>query len=351
LQELAHHLRQPGAERLAFMLRLLDHLGWTRLHDDGRLRLAAEPVMTWLKATDEHSRTVLVNAWRELTDWNELWRLPSLRPDDTGTWLNDPTLARAALLRHLDSLPQGQWAAIGDFIRAIKANDPDFQRPDGNYETWYIRDATSDAYLTGFESWDQVEGALLRALLTGPAWWLGLVELGSETEGGAPELFRPAPKTPASPSPPLVRPDLTVTMPPARRFERFQLARVADLLAVDDAYVYRLTPASLQRARQQNISAARVLSFLDGLDDAPLPPGLQSSVTRWAERGTEVWLERVLLLRASDETVLQQILDAPQTKPYIIRIVGPAAVVVAEDDWPRLMEALVELGLLIELSD
>jgi hypothetical protein len=348
-QALVRGLRDPGAERLAFILHLLDHLGWTRLHDDGHLRLAAGPVTAWLKETGT-SRAALVSAWREMTAWNELWRLPSLQPDDTGTWRNDPALARSALLRHLGALAPGRWVSISAFIGAIKATAPDFQRPDGDYETWYIRDAASGAYLTGFESWDAVEGALLRALLTGPAWWLGLIELGGETESSPPGVLRPAPEAPSLPSPPpaVVHPDLRITMPSARRFERFQLARVADLIAVDEDYVYGLTPASLERARQQKISDERVLSFLEGLNDAPLPQGVRSSVKRWARQGTEVWLERALLLRVSDKEVLEQILAAPQTRRYVGRVVGPTAAIVAEDDWPRLTVALTELGLMAE---
>ena len=348
---LVRGLRDPDAERLAFVLHLLDHLGWTRLHDDGCLHLAAGPVTDWLRSTAAESLATLVEAWREMTAWNELWRLPSLRPDDTGTWRNEPTLARAALLRHLAALTPDQWVETDAFVGAIKAADPDFQRPGGDYETWYIRAATGDAYLTGFESWDQVEGALLRALLTGPAWWLGLVELGAEKEGALPRVFRPRQSLASPPDlpPPLVHPDLSVAMPPAQRFERFQLARVADLVAVGEAFVYRLTPGSLERARQQKIGAARVLDFLDGLSDAPLPQGVRSSVTRWGERGTEVWLERALLLRVADEKTLEQILAAPQTKRYVRRIVGPVAVTVAEDDWPKLAAALAELGLLAEL--
>jgi hypothetical protein len=358
---LARGLRDPGAERLAFILHLLDHLGWTHLHDDGRLRLAAGPVTAWLKETGTTSRAALVDAWREMTAWNELWQIPSLQPDDTGTWRNDPTLARAALLRHLGALVPGRWVSMAAFIGAIKATDPDFQRPDGDYETWYIRDAASGAYLTGFESWDAVEGALLRALLTGPAWWLDLIELGGETKSSPPEVLRPAPETPSLPSPPpaVVHPDLRITMPfdqahgtpSARHFERFQLARVADLIAVDEDYVYALTPASLERARQQKISDERVLSFLEGLNDASLPQGVRSSLTRWARQGTEVWLEHTLLLRVADEKVLEQILAAPQTKRYVGRVVGPTAAVVAEEDWSRLTAALVELGLMAELVE
>ena len=350
-------LRNSDAERLQFMLHLIDHLGWTRGGVDGRLRLVAEAVMAWLETP---SRAVLVGTWRQMTTWDELWRLTPLRPDDTGTWRHDPTLARAALVRHLHALTSDEWFDLADLIGAIKEVDPDFQRPGGDYEAWYVRDPVGGAYLTGFESWDQVEGALLRALMTGPAWWLGLVDLGSEAEGEPPKVFRTRPANGAPESagpqqpdeaPPVVRPDLTVTMPTACRLQRFQLARVADLLTADDLYVYRITPGSLHRARQQRIDVERVLGFLDGLSDAPLPNAVQSSLTRWAERGTEVWLEQTVILSVVDEGVMQQIVASPRAGPLIGRLVGPTTAMVAERDWPKLVGVLAELGLLAELGD
>ncbi|NIO71720.1 MAG: hypothetical protein GTN71_22490, partial [Anaerolineae bacterium] len=50
----------------------------------------------------------------------------------------------------------------------IKESDPDFQRPDGDYSSWYIRQADTGRYLSGFESWDQVEGALIAYLIAQP---------------------------------------------------------------------------------------------------------------------------------------------------------------------------------------
>ena len=352
----ARCLRDSDAERLQFILYLIDHLGWTRKGTDGRLRLVAEAVMAWLETP---SRAVLIGTWRQMSTWDELWRLTALRPDDTGTWRHDPSLARDALIRHLQALPAGEWFDLTDFIGAIKETDPDFQRPGGDYGSWYIRDPVSGAYLTGFESWDQVEGALLRVLVTGPAWWLALVDLGSEAEGEPPKVFRTRPgngaqegadPVSADEAPPIVRPDLTVTMPAARRLQRFQLARVADLLTADDTYVYRITPGSLQRAHQQRIDVERVLGFLDELSDAPLPNAVQSSLTRWATRGTEVWLERTVILRVDDEATMQQIIASPAAGPLIGRLVGPTTAVVAQRDWPKLADVLAELGLLAELG-
>jgi hypothetical protein len=352
-RQLERALRKPDAQRLDFILHLIAHLGWTNIGDDGRLRLVAEPVIAWLQETVGASRALLVDAWLGMPDWNELWRLTDLQPDDTGTWRHDPTLARTVLLRYLGGLPRGGWVRIDDFVGAIKATDPDFQRPGGDYEAWYVRDGTSGAYLTGFESWDHVEGVLLRVLLSKPAWWLGLVDLGGTAQDEPFDVFRPSEEVDLIPDDltlaSLVRPDLTVALPAARRFERFQLARVADLVSADDPYVYRLTPASLERARRQRIGPEKVLNFLDGLSSAPLPEAVRSSLTRWDERGTEVWLERAVLLRVTDEAVMEHIIASPTAGRYVGRRIGPTVAAVSERDWPGLLDALVDLGLLAEV--
>jgi hypothetical protein len=346
-------LRDTEPVRIDFILHLLDHLGWARTTEDGRLRLAPEPTLAWLQMPSDESLAMLVSAWRQLEDWNELWLLTGLQPVETGTWRGDPKLARAALLRHLQSLQKGDWYRVVDFVDAIKASDPDFLRPGGDYEQWYIRDATSGDYLAGFDSWDQVEGVVLRALLSGPAWWLGLVELDEDEVGTGREVFRRWPGSDAviaqKPTVPKLQPALTISMPGERRFERFQLARIADLAVVSDPFIYRLTPSSLARARMQRIDVDKVLDFLDGLSDAPVPTAVRSSLTRWAERGTEVWLERALILRVTDESVMQQIISAPRTGSLISRVLSPTSVAVSEKDWLDLVAGLAELGLLAEL--
>ncbi|MER3487202.1 MAG: hypothetical protein C4345_15705, partial [Chloroflexota bacterium] len=76
------------------------------------------------------------------------------------------------------------WIALSAFIASVKKLDPDFQRPDGDYERWHIRDAKTGRLLTGFSSWNQVEGALLTFMFEGPLTWLGIVRTG-EQEGAS----------------------------------------------------------------------------------------------------------------------------------------------------------------------
>jgi len=354
---LTRRLRVPDPVRLAFLYHLVNRLGWLRSDRPDRLRL--DPRTTeWLQADTPTQRSVLAGAWRDDPTWNDLWHVPGLQPEETGSWSNDPLQTRRALLGHFSRLLSTGWHRLADVVAAIKEHDPDFQRPDGDYSTWYIRDVASGAYLSGFDCWDAVEGALIRYLLSGPMAWLGLVELGFERQGAEAVAVRLSPAGAAflglaaaaetAPQRPTLtlRPDLTVLAPAALRHERFQLNRVADWVRSGDPYLYRLTPASLERARQQRISVEDVLRFLERATAAPVPPLVRTALLRWAERGAEVRLEQGILLHTSSAALLQELLAAPATRPLIGQVLGPQTALVPAAHWPRLARALVERGLL-----
>ena len=352
---LTRFLRDSNADRLEMCLHLLRQLGWTKTNEEGRLRLVAKPVMHWLKQPAAASREQLVDAWLKLSDWNELWCLARLEPDAAGAWRINPELARRALLRYLAVLPPDDWVRVDAFVAAVKTADPDFLRPAGQYDEWYVRDAESGAYLSGFGSWDHVEGAVLRAILQGPAWWLGLVETGDVSARGSAEVFRPlsinALRNIDDSLPgrkPAVRPDGTILIPSLMRFDRFQLARVADLISVGEVDTYRVTAASLSRAERQRIGLEKTLGFLQSLTEAPLPQTVVRSLEEWYRRGTQVWLERALLLRVESPDVMQRIMASAQVAKYVDRTLSATTAVVAKNNWHQLVAALAELGFLVD---
>ena len=359
---LAARLHDPAPARLAFLRHLVRTLEWLRLADSGHLRPDPDPVATWLQSSTGAQRRALVEAWRDSATWNDLFHVPTLVAEDTGAWHNDPLLARQAILRHLAACTPNTWYRLDDLVAFVKQADPDFQRPDGDYTSWYVRDAATGAYLSDFESWDVVEGALIRYLVTGPLAWMGLADLGAATRDGPPTALRlttagraslglAEPPPEPEPTPMALRPDFTVLVPPAERYKRFQLARVADWARTGAPYVYRLTPTSLERARRQGIPIARVLEFLGQVTDAPVPRFIEAALMRWEARGPEIRLERAVLLRLSSEELMAQIAASSRTRHLITEQIGPTTAVVRKRDWPRLVVALGELGLLPEVSN
>ncbi|MEJ2151333.1 MAG: helicase-associated domain-containing protein, partial [Chloroflexota bacterium] len=340
---LMRRLRDPNPARLTLLHHLVQGRKWLRVVDSGHLRPEPGPVATWLQSSSERQRRALAEAWRDDPSWNDLFHIPTLVPEDTGAWRNDPLLARKTILHHLRACTPGTWYTFDEFVSAIKQATPDFQRPDGDYTTWYIRDAAAGAYLSGFESWNEVEGALIRYLLTGPLAWLGFVNLGSSGPGvpftafrltliGAVFLGLAAPPPEPALAPLDLHRDFRVLAPPARRYDRFQLARVADWAASPPLreggafeFIYRLTPTSLDRARQQGIPVARVLEFLEQATGAPVPRPIEAALMRWDARGAEARLERVLVLRLASEELMAQVMASPPARRLIREQIGPTA--------------------------
>ncbi|MGD1993115.1 MAG: helicase-associated domain-containing protein [Anaerolineae bacterium] len=357
---LVRRLRDPNPDRLDLLRHLADQLDWLRRDSAGHLRPTPGPATEWLQAPITAQRSALAGAWRDDPSWNDLWRVPSLRPDDTGSWRNDPLLTRTNFLRDLAACRPGEWYYLDDLVEAIKETDPDFQRPDGDYTSWYIRDAATGTYLSGFDAWEAVEGALIRTFVTGPIFWLGMVDLGATQAEGPPVSFRlsaagaaflgladtePCPDE-GEQVPFVVRPDLTVQAPAARRYDRFQLSRIADWVRTGEPYIYRLTAGSLERAQRERIVLERVTAFLKEVSGGDLPHAAQAALQRWASQGTEVTLERTVVLQVKDEQTLRQLQDDPAIRRYIHEVIGPRAALVAPQAWPRLRQMLVAAGFL-----
>ncbi len=353
--KLSRYLQNSDSDRQSLLMTLADEMGLLR-HTDNRLR-PTRTAVSWLQQGRESQLQDMANAWSS-SIWNDLCHTPGLRCEGEG-WSNDPLLARTALLEKVELT--GDWYSLKILVGHIKETDPDFQRPDGNYDTWYVRDLQSDAYVRGFANWDLVEGQLLRFLIQGPLFWLGMVETG--TSANKP-LFRltgrglnwlkdvPAPEKEIH-VPLVVQVDGTILVPlNGSRYQRFRAARVGEMQPVEPGqpYAYRLTPQSLVSAQEQGIQPDRVLSFLEEASDRPLPVSVKRAISRWQERGVEGRLETAVILRVKEAAILETLRANPKTRDLLGESLGDLAVIVRPDDWLELQKITAELGLLLDVN-
>jgi hypothetical protein len=331
--------------RFAFLLHLIGRLGWTR-PANGRLRLISQPVAEWLQSLPARQHEVLLNAWLNDPEWNDLAHVAGLSLQMAHAWSNDPLRERRTIVEmwtrwrneHAQfSIPESQRTDA--FIAHVKSTDPDFARPDGRYDTWHIQDAGSGEFLGGFEDWDRVEGALIRHMIARPLAWLAHDRAGSPPDS--------QPTTLATPF--AVAADGHVTIATWLRFERFQLARVADWAATgSDRYRYTLSPHSLTRAREQGIRAPRVVEFLESTGGRPIAEGLKRALTRWSERGTEVRLEPMAVLKTQDGAAMEALLRLPSVRRAVVDRFAPNCIAIRMRDAESVRAAIVESGLMAE---
>jgi hypothetical protein len=314
----AHGLSPHHPASVALLLSLVSEMGLVA-NESGVCKPVSAPARQWLELTRPRQVRALAEAWRGSIQFNDLWHTPGLKPEDTG-WRNDPRLARQTVLSYLEmEAPQGWWP-LDNLIDMVKAEEPDFQRPAGDFESWYIRDVETGDYLRGFESWDRVDGAVLRFTLTGPMHWLGLVDLG---DGGRlcrltvygralcgvadwPDPLEDRPHL-------ILQSDGTILAPrTVSRYERFQLARITEWGETSDPYIYRLTAAGLQRAAEQNIQTDAIRAFLRRISGEDLPRHITQMLERWSgSGGADIWLSHAVILRTSTPEALQPILETP----------------------------------------
>jgi len=293
-------LASRDAPRLSWLQHLCEQAGWIR-REAPAWQVTSEAA-AWLRQGDSDRRRLLYRTWLEDPHWNELCLIPGLHCEDTG-WRNDPLLARRCVADYLRQCPVGNWLTIASFVESLREVDPDFMRPDGDYDSWYIRDMRTGQYLAGFQHWDHVEGALVRYLLAQPLLWLGVVAIGVMRSGESPTSFQVTtdgaavldPRaTEQSPEPSqqqvarpalVVRPDLRVAVSlQASWYDRFLLERFARWVEERQGTAYYvLDEAALRHALQRGVTVAQVISFLRRATAGRVPARVQRTLQSWAE--------------------------------------------------------------------
>jgi hypothetical protein len=328
-----------------------------------------ESTRAFLESGRGASLAQLFKAWVESSTFDELRLVPGLRVE--GELENDPKRTRKLVLDFLSSIPGSKagekrifWS-LPAFVDAIRYNHPEYLRPTGDYDSWFIRDLQSDQFLRGFQSWDAVEGALLRFILTGPLHGLGMLDLATSVPGGPVTAFRfsawaldllagkALTGLPVEDQPVQARPDSRIFVPRlAPRAARYQLARFcAWEKQSGDEYRYRLTPGSLERARQQGLTLSHLLGLLRRYAQ-PLSPGLVKILERWEQKGTEARFQRLVVLRLSSPDLLTQ-LRTSRAARFLGDPLGPTAVIVKPAAVDKVMAVLAEMGYLgdVELEE
>ena len=349
-------LLRPQENRLSFMLGVAESAELIS-REDGKAHPRRSEARSWLEAARARQVKRLANAWLTCVTYREMWHIPGLYPEDSG-WSYDAAAARGAVMQLLaDLLPEQGWVSINDLIEIIKEFEPDFQRLDGNYDSWYIRNEAGE-FLSGFESWDAVEGSLIEFYLAGPMHWLGLVDIGEDvarlTAYGRAFLEHSDWPQPDEPD---ARIDIhndgaLLASRRVSRFERFQLARFAHCEKAGDPYHYRIDANSIQRAAAQDITTQHIHSFIARhLEGKPMPLPIVKLLRNWqAGALTSVTLELMLVLRATSEETLDKIYAIPALRRYLGARLGPMACAVREDQWEALRTSLLDNAIEVDIS-
>jgi hypothetical protein len=347
-----------------------------------------ERTRAFLEAPRGIALAQLVQGWMADPHYNELRLLPGLRFE--GDWTNNALRSRQTILELVSQIPENRWWSLAAFVTAIREQHPDFQRPAGDYDSWFIRQESAPggaftsatpagSYLRGFGAWDEVDGALVRFLVTGPMHWLGLLDLATSEpalqETGAHDAGARNPSTPsalrlsswvealwhgdapenipAENAPIKATGDGQLTLTTLTpRAVRYQVARFCQWEGEKERegrleYFYRITPAALERAKAQGLRATQLTGLLRRHCDGPLPPTLIHALERWESAGTQAQVEPALILRVTSPEII-----AALRKTRAARCLGETLnetmVTIRPGMEDQVLSGLAEIGYLTE---
>ena len=309
----------------------------------------AEAVKAFLEAPRSDALKMLHEAWIESDSFNELRLMPHIICE--GEWKNNPQETREFLLNLLDVIPEGKWWSITAFLRDIKQKYADFQRPAGDYDSWFIKRASDGEYLRGFSSWDQVDGALIKYFITNILHWLGQVDLCTAEGASEPTSFRAVNFLPTSKEDKKlhISSQGLISVPRlAPRAVRYQVSRFCEWEELkEDVYRYRISTNSLTKAKEQGLKVEHLLTLLAKHSDAGTPPSLAKALKRWEVNGTEARVQTQVILKVSRPEVLEELRRSKGAK-FLGEALSPTTVIVKSGAIQKVMEALMELGIVGE---
>jgi len=311
-----------------------------------------EPIKKFLEASRKEALSMLADAWSESSTFNELKLMPGVICE--GEWTNQPLETREFLLNLLDEIPEGKWWSLNAFIRDIKSKYADFQRPAGDYDSWFIKRESDRQYLRGFAYWDQVDGALIRFFITNILHSLGQVDLSMPEGGTEPTAFRLSTieNTKEENGKILVSSNGKISIEKtAPRVLRYQVSRFCEWDdEKKDTYQYYITTNSLTKAKEQGLKAEQLLALLVKHTNNKVAPSLVKALKNWELNGTEARVETQIILRLSRPEVLEEMRKSKAAR-FLGDVLSPTTVIIKSGAVQKVMDALAELGLLTEIEE
>lgn len=291
----------------------------------------------------------LGESWMESETFNELHQLKGLIFE--GEWQNFPQLTRQVLLNHINRIPIGTWWNLQTFIDDMHSIYPDFQRPAGDFDSWFIKRKTDGSYLRGINTWYEVDGALIDYLICGPMHWLGKVDLASADQNGRITAFRLRTNPPQrDESAKLsVSSDGKIIIPRfVSRLIRYQVSRFCDWEEEkSEEYVYRISVNSLHKATEQGLNINQFLNLLTKNARSELPPILVNALHRWASKGMEAEIGTQIILQVKNPEVIEK-LQKSKASRFLGDMLNPTTISIMPGAKLKVISALAEIGILTE---
>ncbi|HEY4035085.1 MAG TPA: helicase-associated domain-containing protein [Ktedonobacteraceae bacterium] len=280
--------------------------------------------------------------------WNEILYLSEVNvrpgPAPLEPAHEEVVRARQAVVERLRQEQTDVWCDLTAFIAHTKLHVPYLLFPrqfgaraerysySSNPYGWDFR--LRRGWLTHREGWHMIEGSFIRAVVGGPLYWLGLLELNREENpsvfrisSGAEVIMSTAPLE-ISQEPwgrLIVQPNFElVLLAPISEALLVKLDRFADRVRLEHIAQYRLTKSSVTRAIPTGLHTQEIQEILEQAAGSEIPQNVSYSLAEWERqaRRIELW-SNATLLEVDDETLLDALFADQETRKLFQRRLAP----------------------------
>ncbi len=353
---------ETDVPHLLFIRQLLMALGLLR--EQGGVLCTAPARDYFLLPLLERAR-LCYHLWLETPFWNELLYLPEVAlrpvPAPLEPAQKEVVQGHSSIVARVAHEHAGTWHDVATFIARTKLYAPNllFPRQYGlrteryslgsNPYGWDFR--LRHGWLTPREGWYQVEGGFIRAVVTGPLHWLGLVDTKTEEKR---TLFRLSPgfaliagnmvleHAEEVPGRLIVQPNFElVALAPISEALLIRLDRFAERISLEHVAQYRLTKASVTRAIQRGLYADAIQQVLEEASHNEIPQNVRYSLVEWERqaRRVELW-QGMSLLEVDDAELLDDFFADESIRPLFGRRLSPTLAEVVSHQLAAVQELL-----------
>ena len=320
---------EPLPDMVALWLGLARGVGLLVAEPSGERIVVARPEFWSENAI--HLPQMIAVRWLSWREWHEQG---GMRQEGSTIELALPYL-RPAILLWLAALPEADWVTLEDLAEHLRGLSPDWGRPtflgspppSATSPPARVR-ATRGQGAAGATS-AEADVAVLRALLLGPAYQLGLVRGAESTPGGrrAVQLTSLGRYILALGPPPEPRPSFEQFLFVQPNFEMIayrqglnpmligQFSRFARWSQIGAALELKLTPETIYRGLEGGLTSGDILDRLTRHVSRPLPAGVAEALRTWAGRRERVTFHAsaTLIEFASSEDLERALALWPET--------------------------------------
>ena len=125
--------------------------------------------------------------------------------------------------------------------------------------------------------------------------------------------------------------ELTVFTSEMDYYKLYRLLLITEPVKTDVVSTFKITDQSIFQAIEVGLREDDIVGFLETETNKPIPKNVLRSIKDWTSQTTYALVSEVSLFETEDEKVLEDLLLLKQFSKYVVRNVGPQAVIISGD--------------------